>query len=72
MILLLPPQLSYQAKQHIEMSAELHGIKNPTVTELSRDTAWPDWRRFEIVEGDVTPPPIDAGQTKITQGPHSP
>lgn len=49
MILLLPPQLANQAKQQIEMSAALHGIKNPVITELEPDAGM---RRFEILENE--------------------
>lgn len=65
MILLLPPDISHLAKQQIEISAALHGIKNPVVTELEPDAGM---RRFRIVEGEETnPPPLsDAAQSKIT------
>ncbi len=61
MILILPPQVSHLAKEQIEMSAYLHGIKNPVVTELAPDNGF---RRFEIVEGTVSAeqsPPSDVG-----------
>lgn len=61
MILLLPPQLASQANQQISISADLHSIKNPVVTEFLYDDGW---RKFEIVEGEVActtpPPPSDA------------
>lgn len=54
MILLIPPQLAGKAKQQIEISADLHGIKNYVVTELKMDDGW---RKFEIIEGEVIKPP---------------
>lgn len=52
MILLLPPQLSHDAKRQIAISADLHGIKNPVVVELRSDNGM---RRFEITEGEQLP-----------------
>lgn len=66
MRLLLPPQLSHDAKRQIEQTVLLHGIKNPVVVELEQHQGM---RRFEITEGDRRDELSDAKPKKETMGP---